>query len=134
MVSDTMRVVGAAISSIDDRADHPRVARAVGVFEDQRVQAVLGAQNVSHSAVGRHHPDPADAPFPRRTALEQSVDVHRLVGPMKPTDAEMRDADPDAAAVIARCRDRHPTQCGAVQPNHGVDGTGARIPRPWTMR
>jgi hypothetical protein len=46
----------------------------------------------------------------------------------------MRDADPDAVAVIARRRDRQPTQGGGVQPDHGVDGTGARIPGLRTMR
>ncbi len=126
-----LRIVG-SVAVVDDRADHPRIPAAVGVFEDQRVQPVLGAQHVSHAAVGRHHSDPADAPLPRQTPLQQPVDVHGLMRPMKPTDTDMRDADPDAVTVVARRRDRQLPQGGVAQPNHGFDGTGSTF-TPWLL-
>ena len=54
-------IVG-GVAVVDDRPDHPRVAAAVGVLEQQRVQAVLGGQHLGHLAVGRHDADAADAP------------------------------------------------------------------------
>jgi hypothetical protein len=46
--------------------------------------------------------------------------------PVKSADSDMRDADPDAVTVTARPGDRQSFQGGAVQPNHGVDGTGGQ--------
>ena len=118
MVSETMRVLGAASSSItafgivgrvaivDDRSDHPRVAGAVGFLEQQRVQPVLGGHHLGHLAVGRHHADPADAPVFGESHLQQAVDVHRLMRAVEAADPEMHYADADLVAVIVRLVDR----------------------------
>ena len=118
MVSEMIRVLGAASSSIDrlgivgrvavvdDRADHPGVAAAVGILQQQRVQPVLGGHHVGHLAVGRHDADAADAPVLGEPHLQQAVDVHRLVRTVKAADSEMHYADADFVAVVARLVDR----------------------------
>ena len=119
MVSETMRVLGAASSSIDgfgvvrrvavvdDRPDDARVAAAVGVFEDQRVETVLGVQHVVHPAVDGQHADAADAPLVGASpVVQQPVDVHRLMRTVESADPEMHDADADFIAVVVRLVDR----------------------------
>ena len=120
MVSEMIRVVGAAssfdrrlrvvgrVAVVDDRADHPRVAAAVGVLQDQRVETVLGVEDVAHLAVGGHHADAADAPFVREALLQQPVDVHGLMRAVEVTDADMHDADAELVAVVVRRVDRQP--------------------------
>ena len=93
-------VVG-RVAVVDDRADHPGVAAAVGVLQQQRVQPVLGGQHVGHLAVGRHDADTADAPVVGEPLLQQAVDVHRLMRAVKAADAEMHYADADLVTVVA---------------------------------
>ena len=79
---------------------------AVGVFDDQGVEPVLRGHHVGHLAVAGQHADSADGPVLGGPAVEQAVDVHRLVRPVEPADAEMHDADTDLASVVARLGDR----------------------------
>ena len=94
------------VAVVDDRADHPGVAGAVGVLEQQGVQAVLRGHHVGHLAVGGHDADPADAPVFGEAHLQEAVDVHRLVRAVEAADAEMHYADADLVAVVARLVDR----------------------------
>ncbi len=72
---------------------------------DQRVEAVLAVQGIAHARIDRQQSDTADAPVERLALVHQAVEIHRLVRPMKSADAEMDDADRDAAAVVRRAGD-----------------------------
>ena len=105
LLENGLRIVG-GIEVLDDRADHRRLHRTVGMLEGQGVQTVLWHKRIPHPRVGGPHADTADSP--RRIGREQLVDVEGLVRAMEAADPEVHDARGDRRAVVARCR--HVTQ------------------------
>jgi hypothetical protein len=87
---------------LGDRADHPRLVGPVAALDHQRVEAVLRVERLLHAPVGRHHPDPADAPVQRLALVHEAIEVHRLVRAVEAAHAEVHDAGADAAAVVGR--------------------------------
>ena len=101
LLEHRLGVVG-RVQVLDDRADRPRVPRAVGVLDDQRVAAVLLAQDVAHLRVGLHHADPADAPVERLALVHEAVVVHRHVRAVEAADAEVHHPGRHVVARVVR--------------------------------
>ena len=97
-------IVG-GVEVVDDRADHLRLAPAVGVLEHEGVEVVLRLGDLGHPLVGLEDADPADAPVQGLAPAHELVDVHRLVRPVEPAHPEVHDADRHRAAVVGRTRD-----------------------------
>lgn len=103
MVRDTIRTAGSASRSTTACGSSgpwrwasweptTRVCVVVsGVDGQQRVQAVLGVQDVADPAVVGQHPDPADAPVVV-SGVEEVVDVDGPVGSVEGSDPEVREA------------------------------------------
>jgi hypothetical protein len=106
------------IMEVDDGADDAWLAGAVGILDDQRVQAILAHQRVAHPLVTRHHPDPADSPVEADAVVQQPIDVHRLMSAVKTADPEMHDPDADLAAVVVRYGNRQLRQRFPVEFHH----------------
>ena len=78
---------------IHDRADHARIVRAIGCFEDQSVHAVLRMQSIVHTSVSLQHAYTADAPLRHVIIMltQQFIKVGGLVSSMKVSHSEMHD-------------------------------------------
>ena len=110
LLEHRLGVVG-RVQVLDQRADRPRVPRAVGVLDDQRVAAVLLAQDVAHLRVGLHHADPADAPVERLALVHEAVVVHRHVRAMEAADAEVHHPGRHVVARVLRARNLVHAMC-----------------------
>jgi hypothetical protein len=131
LLDHRLRVVGRQ-QVLRDRADDARLVGAVAVLEHQRVQAVLGVEDLLHPPVERHDADAADRPVERFTLVHQTVVVHRLVRAVEPADTDVHDADGEAAAVIARrrhaLRPRHQRACAQRRHRHNLRATRSAPP------
>ncbi len=86
---------------VDDAADDAR-PRAIAVALDERVEVILRAQDIRHTAVTVEDADPADTPV--TPAARDVVRVERHVRTMKASDAEVEDARDEGGPVEARHR------------------------------
>src|SRR5215216_3249571 len=96
----------------------PMIPASVRRLLHQGVGTVLGLHRLLHPEVERHHPHPTDSPVHCLALLHELIDVHRLVGTVEPTDAEVDDAHLDLRAVITRHRNREGSEAGLIQRSH----------------
>ncbi len=85
-----------------ERADHPR-AIPFGAALDDGVQAILWNQRLGHTPVARQETDAVLSPVRGDATLGNVVEIHRLVGAVKPTDPEVNDG---WLQVVTRVRRR----------------------------
>ena len=75
---------------------------SVGGLLDDRRQIVLSREDSAHPFVGRHDAGSNQRPVVIGAAVEQGVEVDRLVGAMKIPDAEMENARRELGTFVRR--------------------------------
>ena len=83
-------------------ANHPRLIFTVRVLDHEGVKVVLCGEGLLHAFVAGHDPHAHNAPIQRFALVHQRIYVHRLMGTMKTTDANMDDARRHGLTIIGR--------------------------------
>ena len=106
------------VQVLHDRSDDPRLPASVRGFLNQREETVLGLHRLLHLEVEWHHADATDSPVQCLALVHEPIEVHRLVGSVEPTYAEVHDAHGDLRAVVARHWNREGSEAGLIQRSH----------------
>ena len=115
------------LHEVDHRADDMGFT-AVGLLLDQGGEPVLRGQHITAPALAFQHPCPDNGPIAAEAPVEQPVEIHRLVRPVKIAHPEMQDAGRQLAAGVAGNGDAvDPGQVGKGKGHgHGVSSSSCR--------